>query len=88
MAERKKIIKTFYDIVFSLTKKHYSNIHKIREINEQILHSELDSEHSDNSQAKEREKSESDLQHLKDAVDELLYKNDAGFLKEPLKELL
>lgn len=77
-------IDTFYNIVYSLTKKYYNNIHKIRDIHYQLINSELDREEGSRSTVQERQKASDELEKLRKAVDELLYKNDVPYLKEKL----
>lgn len=75
-------IDTFLNIVYSLAKKAYMNIVKIGDINSSIINKTMDEEQMGNSKLNEIRKSETELSKLKYELNELLFKQDAPFLKE------
>lgn len=81
-------IDTFYNIVYSLAKKYYNNIHKIQETNDALLNSSLNQESGNKSRAKERETAIINLEELKNKTSDIIYTKKADFLKEELKDLL
>ncbi len=76
-------------IVFSLAKKHLTNIGRINDTNEQILYRELDTEDKKAvAEAQQLQVAIADLKKLKHELSELVYRNKADFLKESLSSYL
>ncbi len=76
------------NIVYSLAKKYYNNINKIKETNDALLNSSLDHESGDNQRIMEREHALTDLNELKTKTGDIIYEKKADFLKERLNNLI
>jgi CRP-like cAMP-binding protein len=79
-------IQTFYSIVYSLAKKYYNNLHKIKETNDAVVSKEIDNEEEVVARNRERDKAMAELDKLMKDTGDMIYEKKADYLHDSLKK--